>query len=415
MRFPQEWYQLLESTEQHFPDLRSSQIRGLALWVYGTLLAKSACQSAVIGALSTIATFHTLRQYLREFLRDGSEKATPCNTQLDVTLCFAPLVRWLLSLWKGQQLALAIDATSHGVQVVALVVSVLYRGSAIPIAWTIMPANRPGPWIPEILRLLQVLGPEVPKTMGVVVMTDRGLWSPHLWKQIRTLGWHPLMRVKNNTTFQPLQGCRQPARQLIPGPGYAWVGSGTAFGNPKRRRFGTLVVVWDEDQKEPWIVITDLSPEAVGVCWYGLRFWIELGFRALKGVGWQWQHTRRTDPARVARYWLVLAVVTLWTTAYGTRAEDADALGVPPDRLRSPHPYPRHAGTRRDSVMKRGISCMAIQLLRGRPWRRLWLLPEPWPTQRPRLQIIYHKPGPTAHNIQCLPQSALDGGRLGWG
>ncbi len=404
MRFPKEWYQLAEATEQHFPDLRSSQIRGLVLWVYGTLLAKSACQSAVIGALSSIASFHALRQYLREFLRDGSEKATPCNTQLDVTLCFAPLLRWLLSLWQGQQLALAIDATAHGTQVAALVVSVLYRGSAIPIAWKIMPGNRPGAWIPEILGLLQILGPEVPKSMTVVVMTDRGLWSPRLWKQIRSLGWHPLMRVKNNTIFQPLQGCRQPARQLIPGPGYAWVGSGAAFRHPKRRRFGTLVVVWDNDQKEPWMVITDLAPEAVGVCWYGLRFWIELGFRALKGVGWQWQHTRRTDPDRVARYWLVLAVATLWTAAYGTRAEDADSVGVPPERLRSPRPNPSYASTRRVSVIKRGISCMTQQLLRGRPWLRLWLLPEPWPTPLPRLQIIYHKPVPTGQNAKCLPQ-----------
>lgn len=404
MRFPKEWYHLHQSIKQHFPDLRSSQIGGLALWVYGALLAKSACQSAVIGALSSVATFHARRQYLREFLRDGSEKATPCNTQLDVTLCFAPLLRWLLSLWQGQQLALAIDATAHGTRVVALVVSVLYRGSAIPIGWAILPANRPGPWIPEILRVLRSLAPEIPRGMEVVVMTDRGLWSPHLWKQICALGWHPLMRVKNNTSFQPLRGCRQPARQLIPGPGYAWVGRGTAFSNPKRRRFGTLVVVWDEHQKEPWIVITDLAPEAVGICWYGLRFWIELGFRALKGVGWQWQHTRRTNPDRVARYWLVLALATLLTTAYGTRAEDADSLGVPPERLRSPRPSPGYLRTRRDSVMKRGISCMTRQWLRGRPWVRLWLLPEPWPTQSPGLRIIYHQPAPKAHKVQCLPQ-----------
>ena len=403
MCFPREWYHLVESTEQYFPDLRSSQIRGLALWVYGALLAKSACQSAVISALSSIATFHAKRQFLREFLRDGSEKATPCNTQLDVTLCFAPLLRWLLSLWKGQQLALAIDATAQGDRVVALVVSVLYRGGAIPIAWSILPANRKGPWIPNILRLLQLLAPEVPKSMKVVVMTDRGLWSPRLWKQIRALRWHSLMRVKNNTSFQPLQGCRQPARQLIPEPGHAWVGRGTAFSKPKCRRFGTLVVVWDKDQKELWIVMTDLPPEDVGVCWYGLRFWIELGFRALKSVGWQWQRTKRTDPDRVARYWLVLAVATLWTTAYGTRVEDADSLGVPPENLRSPRPYLALADKRRDSVIKKGISCMTRQLLRGRPWLRLWLLPEPWPNPLPRLQITYHKPVPKAHKFKCLP------------
>ncbi len=64
MRFQREWYQLLESIEQRFPDLRASQLRGLALWVYGTLMAKSSCQSAVIGGLSRLATFHTMRQYL---------------------------------------------------------------------------------------------------------------------------------------------------------------------------------------------------------------------------------------------------------------------------------------------------------------------------------------------------------------
>ena len=37
-----------------------------------------------------------------------------------------------------------------------------------------------------------------------------------------------------------------------------------------------------------WIVLTDLAPQDAGVRWYGLRVWIELGFRALKGVGWQW-------------------------------------------------------------------------------------------------------------------------------
>lgn len=182
-------------------------------------MARSSRQSAVIGGLSTLATFHTMRQSLREFLRDGRDKAAPCGVQLDVTVCFAPLVRWVLSLWHSQQLALAIDATTHADRATALVVSVLYRGSAVPIAWVILPGNRPGPWIPHVLELLKLVSAEVPKGMTVLVMTDRGLWSPRLWKQIRALGWHPLMRVRTNTIFQPSGGCRGRAIKLIPGPG----------------------------------------------------------------------------------------------------------------------------------------------------------------------------------------------------
>ena len=387
MRLPREWYQMEQAIAQHFPDLRPAQQRGLSLWVYGAILAQSACQNAVIAALLAVGLWHSLRQYLREWLYDGQHKAAPCQTQLDVTACFAPLLKWLLSWWQGPQLALAIDATLHGDRVTALVVSVLYRGSAIPVAWQILPANKKGPWLPSILTLLKLLAPVVPKNMMVLVLADRGLWSPRLWQQIQALGWHPLLRVKNNTSFQPVGASRLPARRLVPGTGYAWVGQGTAFHRPKVRRFGTLLVVWGEAQVEPWMVLTDLPPTDIGVCWYGLRVWVELGFRALKGVGWQWQHTRRTDPTRVMRHWLVLAVAMLWVMAYGTRGEDAAAQGLPPGRLRYPPPV-SHQG-RKVSVFRQGLSWLQHQLGRGRLWRRLWLAPEPWPVPIPGLQITY--------------------------
>ena len=46
-----------------------------------------------------------------------------------------------------------------------------------------------------------------------------------------------------------------------------------------------MIVIWDKDQAEPWVVMTDTPPVEAGVCWYGLRFWIELGLRVLGGNG----------------------------------------------------------------------------------------------------------------------------------
>ena len=51
MHFPSEWYQMHQTIARHFPHLRPAQQRGLTLWVYGTILAHSACQNAVITAL----------------------------------------------------------------------------------------------------------------------------------------------------------------------------------------------------------------------------------------------------------------------------------------------------------------------------------------------------------------------------
>ncbi|PZS06316.1 MAG: hypothetical protein DLM70_05260, partial [Chloroflexi bacterium] len=166
------------------------------------ILAGSACQTAVITVLCAAeCERHAVRQYLREWLYDGEDKATPCTPEVDVRACFAPLLRWVLVLWKGDSLALAVDATAHGQAITALVVSVLYRGTAIPVGWVILPGTAKGAWMPEILRLLRQLRPAVPADMTVLVLADRGLWSPRLFKRITDLGWHPLLQLTGSITF----------------------------------------------------------------------------------------------------------------------------------------------------------------------------------------------------------------------
>ena len=147
--------------------------------------------------------------------------------------------------------------------------------------------------------------------------------------------------------------------------------------------------------------------EAVGVSWYALRFWIELGFKAVKSLGWKWDKTRRTDPARVSRHWLVLSVATLLTLADGTRVEDAQDRRIAPANLRTPpkagpvldtgalaptHLNPWRRPRRTVSVIRHGIDWLRRLLLRGRLWSRVWLLPEPWPQPKPNLEITRHTP-----------------------
>ena len=142
MRLPRECYQMQKTIETHLPHLSQPQLTGLALWVCGAILAGSAGQNAVASALSPWSNWHNLRQRLREWLYDGGDRATPCQTELDVTLCFAPLLRWVLCWWRSGGLALAIDPTLKGDQTTAIVISVVYRSCAIPVAWQ-HPARRP--------------------------------------------------------------------------------------------------------------------------------------------------------------------------------------------------------------------------------------------------------------------------------
>ena len=327
-------YQMQQVIETHLPHLSRPQLTGLVLWVCGAVLAGAASQNAVASALSPWGSWNNLRQYLREWLYDGSDRARPCQTELDVSLCFAPLLRWVLAWWCSGRLALAVDPTLKGDQTTAIVISVVYRGCAIPVAWRIHRATQRGAWMDPIVELLRELAPAVPKEMTVIVLCDRGLASPKLWQQIRAQGWHPYMRYPKSVTFCAQGGRRLPAQHFVPRPDTAWIGRGTAFSTPAAKRRCTLLVVWYVEQEEPWIILTDLPPEEAGPSWYALRFWIELGFKAIKSLAWKWDKTRRTDPARISRHWLVLAVATLLTLAYG-RHQGGRRLR-PQDRPRQP-------------------------------------------------------------------------------
>jgi hypothetical protein len=143
-----------------------------------------------------------------------------------------------------------------------------------------------------------------------------------LFEAIQALGWHPLLRVNLGGTFRPL-GWRhwRPFTRLVPAMGNRWQGRGTAFSGTRTCLDCTRLAYWGEGHQDPWLILTDLPPEAAEACWYGLRSWIEQGFKKIKRGGWQGQYTRIDDPARAERLWLAIAIATWWLLSVGGEAE----------------------------------------------------------------------------------------------
>ena len=349
MRRPAALYDIRHLLTAQLPDLPSRLRAALALWVEGTLLGLNGCQDTVTLALAHCLKGprnpHTLRRLQRELLYDDADRIDSWGPgqELEVEGCFAPLLRWVRSWWVptgGRELAqeplvLAVDPTSKQDDLVALVISVVYRQHAHPggprVAWHIVGAQAKGSWIDHFCRLLRLLAPAVPATVPVHGLCDQGLGSRDLWAQIVALGWHPCLRYQPHVTFQPEgQTSRVPVRSLITGPGGLWVGTGRAFRDQPLK--GTLIVLQAYGQAQPWVLLTDTPVAETEPTLYACRNWIEQGFRGLKTVGWKWHRTRRLDPTRVGRHWLVLAIATLLAVAYGTRREEAEARHREPRR-----------------------------------------------------------------------------------
>jgi hypothetical protein len=378
-RLPQ-LYQWTEQVTTALPLLSRPQATVLALWSFGMVLAQRCSLSAVATHLAALLTqtFATVKQRLREWYCEAPAKAGDHRDDLDVRACFAPLLRWVLRDWPGTQLAVALDATSRGQSFVVLSLSVLYRGSACPVAWKILPATARGPWKRHWLALLRQFHDAVPADWTVLVLADRGLYARWLFRAIRRLGWHPLLRVTGRCTFRPEGGRRTAMTSLVPRPGTTWSGRGRAFKDRAKRLRCTLLARWEEGYDGPWLLLTDLPPSAADACWYGLRAWIEHGFKQAKSDGWHWERTHMTDPARAERLWLALAVATWWCLLVGgeadaqVRVETVPAVPVPADEEAPAAPRPV-------SVFLQGLAAILAGLLVGAvPWGRPH--PEPWPT-----------------------------------
>jgi hypothetical protein len=179
-------YQWTEVVTTHMPHLSKPQAAVLALWSLGMVLARSCAVTAVslVLAKGLERKANTVRQQWREWCYEATAKRGQPRQELAVESCFAPLLAWVLSWWEGHQLALAVDATTLGDRFVVVVVSVLYRGCAIPVAWTVLAATEPHAWRREWLRLLRQVRAVVPRRYFVLVLADRGLSARWLFQRI---------------------------------------------------------------------------------------------------------------------------------------------------------------------------------------------------------------------------------------
>ena len=246
----------------------------------------------------------------------------------------------------------------------------------------------------------------------MIVLCDRGHQSEIVATDTRS-GLASLHEVSEKRHLLRRGRRRLPARAFVSRPDTAWIGRGTAFSAAAAKRRCTLLAVWYVEQEEPWIILTDLPgrrrPDPVG-----MRFLLDrVGLQGGQEPGLAIK-TRRTDPARISRHWLVLSVATLLTLAYGTRVEDAMTgviSGQPPEGL-------WRTGTHRGTLPSAGPDRQRHPLRHrlaeavAAPGPALepilvWLLPEPLnpsPTWRSPAMPLPENPIPT-------PVSPARGGR----
>jgi hypothetical protein len=379
-----------------FPRLSGPQVKVLAEYSMGMVMAGRCGLSCAAFALSEWLgeKFDAARERLRDWYRGAADKSgRPGGRRgLEVGPCFGPLLAWVLADWQGPDLAVALDATTLGERFVVLEAAVLYRGGAVPVAWSVLPATAKGAWKPHWLALLRSFGealeglPSPRRPARVVVLADRGLYARWLFRAVVALGWHPLLRINSyNADFRP-EGGREggpeggdyvPVASLAAAEGESYAAAGVMFRNPDKRQACTLLARHEAGHEQAWHLVTDLPPSEADAAWYGMRAWVERGFRHTKGGGFHWDDTRMTDPDRAARLWLAMAVASVLLLRQGGRQEQEQPQQEHEPRRQRQRERPRRR--RILSVFCTGMLLVRIAALVGTPTPHARFVPESWP------------------------------------
>jgi Transposase DDE domain len=364
---------------RHLPTLSGCQAKVLGEYSYGMVMSRSGGISGIADLLGYLKgeKVNSVRQRLREWCYAAKDKAGRKRRAVEVQLTFVWLLRWVLSWWHStdRQLVLAMDATSLRQCFTVLAISVVYRGSAIPVAWAIVPGTAKGAWQAHWLRLLAALRSGIPRRWCVLVLTDRGLYAPWLYRAIRRYHWHPFMRINTGGQYRPYRGTIwRPLSQIVRQDGQVVARRVVCFKTESAHLPCTLLACWQAAYTDPWLIVTDLPVTQANVAWYAMRAWIEAGFKDLKRGGWHWEQTKMTHPDRAERLWLVMAVATLWTLSVGGEAdlEQHQWAALPP--LPSPP---------RLSCFRLGLNRILAAVIAGHLLPVGRFFPHPWPSAPP--------------------------------
>ena len=146
-------------------------------------------------------------------------------------------------------------------------------------------------------------------------------------RALRSLQVDYLVRVKATTRFTSRGGGSQLLKDWVT-PGQVCHSRGTLF-DREQACAGTICLIWEIGQAEAWCLFSNTRLPGH---YYAMRCWQEERFRDLKSAGWQWPTSHLTDPDRLERLILVMALayafaitagVMVWQQPPRLRAETA--------------------------------------------------------------------------------------------
>ena len=294
------------------PSTEQNQVIVLAMMVAGIVTGGKAQLSEI--------SLHVPEQALPDSLAKRFQRFVK-NERVVTSTLFMPFAQEILSRLSNTTLVISMDASQVGRGCMTLMVAVIYRNRALPLAWIVY-AGKKGHASAEVhitvLKLLQTL---VPPATKLVLLGDAE------YDTVEMLSW-----VKKDTDW--LFVVRTDPRILLTEMGRTYrfsdlireENSCVAVSDAMftKKQFGPIMAVanWQRPHARPVYLISN-HESLRDIChFYRLRFKIETMFSDTKSRGFNIQKSHLRHPERVARLLLAAVLAYLWMVFLGCTIAD---------------------------------------------------------------------------------------------
>lgn len=292
---------------RHAPWRDVRHLATLVWMVVGLLLSRCVCLSRWLGHVEGRAEkAQSTERRFRRWLE---------NPRIEVWPLYAGLVGRVLAECADRRLYVALDTTVLWNLFCVVQVSLVYRGRAIPLCWSVLRHPSASVAFGDYREALDRAA-ELLDGFEVVLLADRGFCHRALVRWAKgAKGWHFRIRGKKDIPAFRWNGKGYgPLRLRLVAGQVAYYHEVFLWGSHERVH---LAVGWDKGAKEPWIVVSDEPTDTGTLLDYGKRFSIEEGFLDHKSNGFQWESSRLRNKLALDRLCFVMAVATLVLVCQG--------------------------------------------------------------------------------------------------
>jgi len=237
------------------------------------------------------------------------------NEKVDVDLFYLPFIATLIYCLAKQRLVLAIDGSTTAQGCITLMVSMIYKGRALPLLWVTRKGKK-GHFPQDMhVELIKAVKNIVPEGTEVICLGDGEFDGTEWLNTIEGFGWKYACRTANTAVLYE-EGDKFTFKDICPEQGGITEIADVEFTN-KRNIVVRAVVYWGKEYQDPIYLVTNFSTGGEAFNCYKKRFRIETLFSDLKGRGFNLNKSGLRDPKRVSRLLIAAALAYIWIIYLG--------------------------------------------------------------------------------------------------